>query len=119
MSTPSSVLRGLSHEIAIVWETDVYQLDYVRETWTTAWTRRGPIRWNGRVGYSILGPEAPNAGYHRMFHRRVFWLKHHDRHPSSDGAYEAGAPVEAEDPLTVAPGIPGRVTERALGDVSG
>ena len=96
----------LSEEVAMVWDTDVYDLDYVRESRRTAWTRRGPIRWDGRVGYSILGPDAPTAGFPRMFHRRVFWLKPHDRGASSDGAYEAGAPVEAVDPRTVAPGMP-------------
>ena len=31
----------LADEVAIVWETDLCQLEYLRETWTTAWTRQG------------------------------------------------------------------------------
>ena len=103
----SSDSSGLSQEVAIVWDIDVNELDYVRETWTLAWTRAGPIRWGGRVGYSILRPDASNAGYPRMFHRRVFWLKPHDRPTDTDGPYKGSLPVEAVDPRTVAPGISG------------
>ena len=112
------MVNPITHEVAIVWDVNPYELDWVRETRTTASTRRGPIRCPGRIGYSILGPDAPNAGYARMFHRRVFWLKPHDRGASSDSGYQVGAPVEAVDPTTVAPGIPGRVTERVSASFS-
>ncbi len=98
---PDLLERWLSHEVAIVWEVDVQDLPFVRESWAAPWTRQRPFRWPGRVGYSILAPDAPNAGYPRLFHRRVFWLK------PGDLERRIGIPAEAVDPRTVGPGLTG------------
>jgi hypothetical protein len=86
---------------------------YVRET-----VSRDEPRRRGRparhrefrvVGWTNLRGDARNNGAAGYFTRRVFWVKPYDPYPGS------GAPSEAVDPLTVAPGAPGRLTRRAWG----
>ncbi|AZM89012.1 transcription factor [Streptomyces sp. W1SF4] len=111
----------IGHEDDIVWTEDVESFDYVRETVVdNAGTRRRPVSWRGhagrRVGYAVLKQDAPNSdGAPGMFSRRVFWVKEHDRSEQPDGVYSTGAPTEAVDPRTVAPGVWGELTERAWG----
>jgi hypothetical protein len=45
----------------------------------------------------------------------VFWLLPHDRDTAPAGLYSSGAPAEAIDPRTLAPGSKGRKTERSEG----
>lgn len=111
----------LENEESIVWLEDVTHMDYVRETLWTCARRRGRIpRWPAGdwllVGYAELRADAPNSGSNGRFDRRVFWLKSHDRALDPHGVYaSSNAPVEAVDPRTVAPGVPGEMTDRAWG----
>jgi hypothetical protein len=102
---------AMAAEARVVWATgfDPSSARYVREVVCEHEHRRvGRVRWNGReVGWTELRPEARRRGF--FFVRRVFWLAAHDPYDGS------GAPVEAVDPLTVAPGRPGELTERAWG----
>jgi hypothetical protein len=59
------------------------------------------------VGWSNLRPDAPNVGVPGWFSRRLFWLK-----VGSDPYPGRCQPSAAVDPLTVAPGVRGRATER-------
>jgi hypothetical protein len=45
----------------------------------------------------------------------VFWLLPHDRDTDPEGLYATGAPAEAVDPRTLAPGSKGCKTERSEG----
>ena len=106
-------------EERIVWDEDVDVLDYVRETVALAGTRGRPVPWRGegrRVGYAVLAPDAENNGSPGRFLRRVFFLKDYDRDSDPGGTYSHGAPSEAVDPRTVAPGVPGKLTEAAWGN---
>lgn len=118
--------KMLVYEDRIVWLEDVTKLRYVRERVDSYARRRraGPSYWRrvlhpGRlVGYADLKPDAPNVGGlggRGCFARRYFWVTEWDA-DSGQGPYlPTGAPVEAVDPLTVAPGLPGRMTPRAWG----
>lgn len=109
----------IAHETEIVWTEDIERFDYVREYLDQcAGTRRRPVRWDRRgrlVGYAVLAADAPNNGNPGYFNRRVFWVSEDDRSERPDGKYEVGAPAEAVDPRTVAPGVWGQMTERASG----
>ena len=103
--------QTLAWEARIVWLRPVETLPrYVREIVHQIPRRVGISRRRhpGIVGYSELRPEAP-ADFPGVFSRRVFWLADHD--PYEGG----GAPCEAVDPLTVAPGVAGKNTDRAFG----
>lgn len=105
----------IEREAQIVWRPDFdpHAHRYVREViYQHADRRRGRLRWNGHeVGWSELRPDARRHGM--FFVRRVFWLAAHD-------PYEGrGAPIEAVDPLTLTPGKPGELTERAWGGCVG
>ena len=105
----------LRHEGRIVWLRDIGPLDCVREDlWQVPFRRRAPRKGAlpGRlVGYAELRPDAP--GDNGRFWRRVFWLKEYDRDSGAGPYLRVGAPCEAVDPRTVAPGVPGELTERA------
>ncbi|CAL9653519.1 DUF6009 family protein [Streptomyces sp. enrichment culture] len=106
------------HEVELVWLEDVASLDYVRQSLDRLPTRRGRPAYHrdGRmVGYALLGPEAKPSRSSGTFRRRVFWLLPHDRDSAPDGLYATGAPAEAVDPSTLAPGSKGRKTERSEG----
>ncbi|MFE9427062.1 DUF6009 family protein [Kitasatospora sp. NPDC006697] len=108
----------IAHEAALVWLEDISGLDYVRQSLDRLPTRRGkpPYHRNGRmVGYAQLGPGAKPSRSSGTFRRRVFWLLPHDRDTTPDGLYATGAPSEAVDPRTVAPGSKGFKTERSEG----
>ncbi|MER6529096.1 DUF6009 family protein [Streptomyces sp. NPDC001508] len=108
----------ISHETELVWLEDVSGLDYVRQSLDRLSTRRGrpAYRRDGRmVGYAQLGPRAKASHCSGTFRRRVFWLLPHDRDSVPDGLYASGAPAEAIDPRTLAPGHKGRKTERSEG----
>ncbi|MFF1340765.1 DUF6009 family protein [Streptomyces sp. NPDC058290] len=111
--------EDIKHEDEIVWTEDVSSFDYVRETLVDdARTRRRPVSWQvgRRVGYALLREDAPsNSDAPGTFSRRLFWVKEHDRSEQPAGTYSSGAPSEAVDPRTVAPGTPGELTERAWG----
>jgi hypothetical protein len=101
-----------------VWLEDIDKLDYVRQSLDGLLTRRGipPYHREGRmVGYAILAPTATGSSASGTFHRRVFWLAPHDRDQRTDGEYSTGAPLEAVDPRTLQPTIPGHKTERSEG----
>ncbi|MFD3518541.1 DUF6009 family protein [Streptomyces sp. NPDC058657] len=106
------------HEIDLVWLEDVSDLDYVRQSLDRLPTRRGKPAYHrdGRmVGYAVLGPGAKSSRSSGTFRRRVFWLLPHDRDTAPEGLYSSGAPAEAVDPRTLAPGTKGRKTERSEG----
>ncbi|MBD9704647.1 MULTISPECIES: DUF6009 family protein [Streptomyces] len=108
----------IAHEADLVWLEDVGGLDYVRQSLDRLQNRRGrpPYHRDGRmVGYALLGPEAKPSRSSGTFRRRVFWLLPHDRDSDPDGLYATGAPAEAVDPRTLAPGCKGRKTERSEG----
>lgn len=106
----------IEHEAAVVWLEDISCLDYVRQTLDRLPTRRGRPAYHrdGRmVGYAQLGPGAKPSRSSGTFRRRVFWLLPHDRDTAPEGLYATGAPVEAVDPRTVAPGSKGTKTRRS------
>jgi hypothetical protein len=106
------------HEVELVWLEDVAALDYVRQSLDRLPTRRGRPAYHrdGRmVGYALLGPDAKPSRSSGTFRRRVFWLLPHDRDTDPGGLYATGAPAEAVDPSTLAPGSKGRKTERSEG----
>ncbi|MER6570304.1 DUF6009 family protein [Streptomyces sp. NPDC001093] len=106
------------HEVGLVWLEDTSGLDYVRQSLDRLPSRRGKPAYHrdGRmVGYALLGPQAKPSRSSGTFRRRVFWLLPHDRDTVPDGLYATGAPAEAVDPRTLAPGSKGRKTERSEG----
>ncbi|MFI5765318.1 MULTISPECIES: DUF6009 family protein [unclassified Streptomyces] len=106
------------HEVDFVWLEDIGGLDYVRQSLDRLPTRRGRPAYHrdGRmVGYALLGPGARPSRSSGTFRRRVFWLLPHDRDTDPDGLYATGAPAEAVDARTLAPGIKGHKTERSEG----
>lgn len=126
----------LKDEEGIVWLESPERFDYVRERlYTLCRCRRRPpgrnsVCWDGGriVGFAVLKAEAESddCGY---FSRRVFWISPFDRSEDKSrfvppqharpgyptGVYRTGCPSDAVDPRTVAPRIPGRQTERAIG----
>jgi hypothetical protein len=111
--------ENLEYEAEIVWLDDPSKYDYVRAVPILTGSRDKPIRGIGDriVGYAILRPDAP-ADYPRRWYRRVFHIMKGDRDDGKDrnkGPYAIGCPVESVDPLTVAPGVKGEITERAWG----
>ena len=108
----------LVHEADLVWLEDIDTLDYVRQSLDRLPTRRGKPAYHrdGRmVGYALLGPGAKPSRSSGTFRRRVFWLLPHDRDTDPKGLYTTGAPAEAVDPRTLAPGTKGCKTERSEG----
>ncbi len=108
--------KAPSNEDGIVWTEDVTDVDYVREDCIRVDNRRRFIEYWGMgrtVGYSTLPPdvESDDTG---QFRRRVFWLHPGDRADDPYGPYAVHTPMEAVDPRTVAPGVPGRHTERSI-----
>ncbi|MFE1444569.1 DUF6009 family protein [Streptomyces sp. NPDC058739] len=106
------------HEVGFVWLEDIAGLDYVRQSLDRLPTRRGRPAYHrdGRmVGYALLSPRAKPSRSSGTFRRRVFWLLPHDRDTEPKGLYAAGAPAEAVDPRTLAPGTKGRKTPRSGG----
>ncbi|MEV7930565.1 DUF6009 family protein [Kitasatospora sp. NPDC088779] len=105
-------------ETDIVWLEPVDDLPYVRESLYITKRRRGrpPYHGTGRlVGYADLDPAATATRDSGRFDRRIFVLQPTDRGQCPDTPYTTYAPLEAVDPHTVAPGRPGRLTERAWG----
>lgn len=108
----------LVHEDDFVWLEDISTLDYVRQSLDRLPTRRGKPAYHrdGRmVGYALLGSGAKPSRSSGTFRRRVFWLLPHDRDTEPEGLYATGAPAEAVDPRTLAPGSKGCKTERSEG----
>ncbi|WP_250306168.1 DUF6009 family protein [Streptomyces sp. A 4/2] len=106
------------HEAGFVWLEDTRHLDYVRQSLDRLPTRRGKPAYHrdGRmVGYALLGAQAKPSRSSGTFRRRVFWLLPHDRDTEPAGLYSSGAPAEAVDPRTLAPGSKGLKTERSEG----
>jgi hypothetical protein len=106
------------HEVGLVWLEDINGLDYVRQSLDRLPTRHAKPAYHrdGRmVGYALLGPKAKPSRSSGTFRRRVFWLLPHDRDAVPGGLYATGAPAEAIDPRTLAPGNKGRKTERSEG----
>ena len=108
----------ISHEVEFIWLEDTDALDYVRQSLDRLPTRRVKPAYHrdGRmVGYALLGSEAKPSRSSGTFRRRVFWLLPHDRDTDPEGLYATGAPAEAVDPRTLAPGSKGCKTERSEG----
>ncbi|MEK8141847.1 DUF6009 family protein [Streptomyces sp. M10(2022)] len=106
------------HEEVLVWLEDIIGLDYVRQSLDRLPTRRGRPAYHrdGRmVGYALLGSAAKPSRSSGTFRRRVFWLLPHDRDTEPGGLYATGAPAEAVDARTLAPGSKGNKTERSEG----
>ncbi|MGW7319446.1 DUF6009 family protein [Streptomyces sp. NPDC054865] len=114
----SSMLRDsqLTEEVEVVWLEDVDKLDYVRQSLDRVNSRSGKPRYDrdGRlVGYTNLHKDAmrdPDSG---LWPRRAFFLLPHDRDSDPTGDYAVGAPGEAIDPRTIAPGSAGSKTLRS------
>mgnify|MGYP003141041099 FL=1 len=113
MSSDLTIL-DLDKECGIVWDVDVSDLDYVRQTMVMCNSRSRPIgvhrNWV-RVGYAVLKPNArPDYKYPGLSYwdRRLFWLKDYD-------PYEQHCPIEAVDPETVSPGVVAEQTEKCWG----
>ncbi|MFF9340352.1 DUF6009 family protein [Streptomyces sp. NPDC014773] len=106
----------LVHEAGVVWLENHERLDYVRQALDKTKRRdtTPPYARDGRmVGFALLDEGAapdPDSGLYR---RRVFFLLSHDRDSLPDGLYREGAPGEAVDPRTIAPGKPGTKTPRS------
>ena len=94
---------ALLHEHRIVWLLPPEDLPrYVREAYVPAespyFVDPDELSARGVVGYAETSPELRYlAGAPRIL-RRIFWLKACD-------PYEAGAPVDAVDPLEARPGL--------------
>ncbi|MFD7085985.1 DUF6009 family protein [Streptomyces sp. NPDC059918] len=111
----------IGQEASVVWLEDIDRLDYVRQSLDRLHNRQGrpPYHRDGRmVGYAVLGPGARPSRASGTFLRRVFWLLPHDRDQQPDGSYACSSPSEAVDPRTLAPGVPGRKTQRSAGPPS-
>jgi hypothetical protein len=108
---------AIADEAEIIWLEPVDDLDYIRQSLEALPDRRRkPHYYPGRmVGYATLHPGTRSSMASGRFRRRVFWLKDNDRALVPDGLYAYGAPSEAVDPRTVAPGVMGVVTDRAWG----
>lgn len=110
---------SVQHEDQIVWLHDPAQYRWVREIVSLRGTRSRPTTTVGNcgarvIGYATLTPKAPSKFGRGTFERRVFYLSKNDFMPGN--AYlRGGAPCEAVDPLTVAPGVPGCLTKRKAG----
>lgn len=104
-------------EAAIVWLEDPTTLPYVRSAvMMCPFREKRPSRryhFGRLVGYATLKPHV--RWCNGFFRRRLFWVQPHDRCNQPDGTYRVGAPAEAVDPLTVAVGIAGKMTDRAWG----
>ncbi|MEW1905553.1 MULTISPECIES: DUF6009 family protein [unclassified Streptomyces] len=108
----------ISDESELVWLENVEDLDYVRQSLDRLPTRRGRPAYHrdGRmIGYAQLSPQAKASRSSGTFRRRVFWLLPHDRDNDPEGLYATGAPAEAVDPRTLAPGAKGSKTQRSKG----
>lgn len=109
----------LTHETELVWlrqAEEIQQLPYVREEFVACRGPQGkPLTSRCLLGYTRVDPRRTYFG--GLYWRRVFWLAPHDprHHGHRTGVYRRGAPMEAVDPRTVAPGVPGRLTSRAWG----
>jgi hypothetical protein len=116
MSEKARSLSDVEFESNIVWLKDISSIPYVREHFEKfASRRKGKLKYGKYqvIGYSELESDAPNSGMPACFGRRVFWLADHDRFYDPKGVYKVGCPMEAIDPLTVAPKVLGKITERA------
>ncbi len=105
----------IEDEEEIVWLIDPATMPYVRECIALVSSRQRPLKkCNGYqvVGYAVLPAATPGRSW---FKRRCFWLKEYDRYYQPAGTYSVGTPAEGVDPLTVAPGVAGRKTDRSWG----
>jgi hypothetical protein len=117
-------VEAISQEKELIWLEGIDRLDYVRENryeCAGAITSfDGPPTTFGEtppgyssirlVGYTTLRPDAVAPAT-----RRYFTLKGYDRDSEPNGTYAENRPWEAVDPRTVAPGVPGWQTQRAIG----
>ena len=121
--TRSARNRGLSlvaepRESRLVWLVDPGELPYVRVSRAArAWlsrsrcpTNRARSRREGRI---VVGWAETHLSTRD---RRYFWLKSYDRANDLRGIYARSCPMEAVDPMTLAPNEPGERNERAYGD---
>ena len=106
--------RLIDDEVAIVWNRDVSNLDYVRQISVMCNSRskkiKGQPEWI-ELGYSVLKPQSlPDHKYNKSSYwdRRLFYITNND-------PYTQHCPVEAVDPITIQPGFAGTQTTRCLG----
>jgi len=123
--TARTPTTGLDAEVRIEWIAPTAPLDYVREAYLPTSTWRSPLEPPApdarTIGYAVHEPprwDAPSGATARR-ERRVFYLRPDDRCadpgdplPAGDPYAPPGAPAEAVDPRTVAPGESGELTER-------
>jgi len=105
---------SLKWESEIIWRIPPKDIPYVRHLFKYCSNPDKLIRHGNRriAGYAILRPGLTcEMGYLR----RVFYLCPEDRYFEPEGTYKRGVPMEAIDPLTVATGVLGSVTDRASG----
>jgi hypothetical protein len=118
MNISESCESKLVGESNVIWLRDISDIPYVRVYVNECcYRRKGKLKYSDFevIGYTELEKDAPNNGMRGCFTRRVFWLKPHDRFYEPKGVYKIGCPVEAIDPLTIAPKIFGQQTDRAWG----
>jgi hypothetical protein len=106
-----ATLQTLEDEVSIVWLEDPLAHPYLRESVYSTTKRRGRVRCpaqGGRVvGYAEVSRDPDDHGI-VVYHRRIWWLKAHDRSLDPEGVYRAWHPAEAVDPATIALGKPSR-----------
>lgn len=112
---PTGNEKWLTDESDIVWLRDRHDLPYVRESACETFSRRigkpKPEQCNHHtlIGYSELRPKARHNRIGKgSFTRRLFWVKESDLLHSK---HRSCLPTEAVDPLTITPGVKGRMTE--------
>ena len=107
----------------IKWVVPTARLDYVREAYlpTSPEPPEPPVPDGRIIGYAVQEPPRRDAPARATAprERRVFYLRSDDRYadlddplPAGDPYAPPGAPAEAVDPRTVAPGESGQLTKR-------
>lgn len=107
------MFNDFDKEERIVWLRDPLQFSYLREGVYATTQRRGPIssRRISRelafiVGYAECVSKKEESGWptvYRVYRRRFWWLKKHDRDLDPNGVYAHKYPAEAVDPTSIAP----------------
>ena len=119
----NDILTKWADEYEAIWLDDRAKFPYVRYYPLRSNFRDDPVRDEDHdahvVGYTTLKEDCPPNGPDGTFVRRIFVVKKWDRGYEGDdrvaGHWLNGCPSQSVDPLTVAPGVAGYVTERSLG----
>jgi hypothetical protein len=101
----------------IVWLEDPLKYSYLRErVYITTLPKKIALKtpiWQNQakiVGYEIVNRKHEPAP--DVYHRRVWWLKTHDRDLDPDGVYKSNHPLEAVLPDSIAVGVESKPAKR-------